>query len=249
MTADVVPARPEGQAAVPPRPEARTSSGWAGGRIAAVVIGGLLVLLALALLGAGGVGLWADLSQRVGGYVTPGGHDFSTSGSALVTEETKLGSAGVGWLYPASLLGKIRIRVTPVGSTSPLFVGIGPSSDVERYLAGTNHTVITDYFSDKVRLVGGGPTRAAPGTKHFWVASTTGPGRRSLFWKAKDGSWTVVVMRADGRPGIAVHADLGAHLPALRWVAIGVSVAGLIFMAGGVLLIVGAIRRRPSSKE
>src|SRR5580765_3027187 len=120
MTGDVLPTRPDGQAALPPRPEAGTSPSWNGARIAAVVIGGLLVLLALALLGGGGVGVWA-LSQRKGGYVTPGGHDFSTSGSALVTEETKLGSAGVGWLYPSALLGKIRIRVTPVASTSPLF--------------------------------------------------------------------------------------------------------------------------------
>jgi hypothetical protein len=211
------------------------------------VIGGLLVLLALACLGGGGVGLWADLSQREGGYVTTGGHDFSTAGAALVTEETKLGSAGVGWLYPSTLLGKIRIRVTPVASTSPLFVGIGPSADVERYLAGTNHTVITDYFGDKVRYVGGGPPRSAPGTQHFWVASATGPGRQSVYWKAKDGSWTVVVMKADGRPGIAVHADLGARLSALRWIGIGVTVAGLVFLAGGVLLILGAVRRRPPS--
>ena len=233
---------------MPSRPEAATSSGWTGGRIAAVVIGGLLALLALAFLGGGGVGLWADLTQREGGYVTPGGHDFSTSGSALASEKTKLGSAGVGWLYPPTLLGKIRIRVTPVGSESPLFVGIGPSKEVERYLAGTSHTVITGYFGDKVRLVDGGPSRSAPRAQRFWVASTTGPGARSLFWKPTDGAWTVVVMNADGRPAISVHADVGARMPALPWVATGVFVAGLVFMAGGVLLIVGAIRRRPSSK-
>lgn len=222
-------------------------SGWTGGRVAATVIGGLLGLVALALLTAAGIGLWADLSQRKAGYVTPGGHDFSTSGSALVTEETKLGSAGVGWLYPASLLGKIRIRVTPVGSSSPLFVGIGPTAAVERYLAGTNRTIITDYFGETTHFVGGGPVGSAPTTQHFWVASSSGTGRQSVFWKAKDGSWTVVVMRADGRPGMGVHADLGARLSSLRWVGIGAAVAGLVFMAGAVLLILGAVRRRPTS--
>jgi hypothetical protein len=54
-------------------------------------------------------------------------------------------------------------------------------------------------------------------------------------------------MNADGRPGIALKADLGARLSALPWVVTGLLVAGLIFMAGGVLLIIGAIRRRPSS--
>jgi hypothetical protein len=63
------------------------------------VIGGLLVLLSLALLGTGGTALWADRTQRDAGYVTTDVHQFSTSGSALMTEPTDLGSAGVGWLY------------------------------------------------------------------------------------------------------------------------------------------------------
>jgi hypothetical protein len=210
------------------------------------VIGGVLAVLAVALLGAGGVGVYGE-TQRSGGYVTPGGHDFSTSGSALATEKTKLGSSGVGWLYGPGLLGKIRIRVTPQGSGSPLFVGIGPSSEVERYLAGTKYTLITDYFGGKDELVDGGPARSAPGAQRFWVASTTGPGPRSLIWKPEDGSWTVVVMNADGRPGVAAHADLGARFPALPWITTGVLVAGLVFLAGGVVLIVGAVRRRPSS--
>jgi hypothetical protein len=63
------------------------------------VIGGLLVLLSLALLGTGGTALWADRTQRDAGYVTTDVHQFSISGSALMTEPTDLGSAGVGWLY------------------------------------------------------------------------------------------------------------------------------------------------------
>jgi hypothetical protein len=231
---------------VPARPEAVSSSEWTGGRIAAVVIGGLVTLFAVALLGAGGVGLYGE-TQRDGGYVTPGGHDFSTSGSALAAERTKLGSSGFGWLYAPGLLGKVRIRVTPERSASPLFVGIGPSSQVDRYLAGTKHTLITDYFGGKDELVDGGPALSAPGAQRFWVASTSGAGRQTLLWKPKDGSWTVVVMNADGRPGIAVHADLGARLSTLPWITTGVLVAGVVLLAGGVLLIVGAVRRRPST--
>ena len=89
-----------GRPAVPPRPEVAASpSRWTGGRIAALVIGVVLVLLALPLLGGGGTALWADLTQRDGGYATTDVHEFSTGGSALATVSTDLGSAGVGWLY------------------------------------------------------------------------------------------------------------------------------------------------------
>lgn len=220
------------------------TSGWPAGRIARVVIGTLLVLVSLVLLGAGGTGVWADLSQRDAGYVTTGGHEFSTSASALATEPTQLGSPGVGWLYSPGLLGKVRIRITPVGGAQALFVGIGRSSDVDRFLAGVDHTVVSDFFGNRTEAIGGGAPRSAPGTQHFWVASSSGPGERTLTWAPHGGSWTVVVMNADARPGLAVRTDLGARMPAVLWIAIGLVAGGAVFLAGGGLLIAGAVRGR-----
>ena len=208
------------------------------------MIGTLLILSSLVLLGAGGTALWADRTQRDGGYATTGSHEFSTSGSALASERTHLGSAGVGWLYSPALLGKVRIRVTPVSAGRPLFVGIGRSADVDRYLASVNHTLISDFFRNKVEAIGGGAPRSAPGAQNFWVASSTGSGARNLVWNSSKGSWTVVAMNADGRPGINVRATLGARLPALLWIAVGLLVAGAVLLVGGVLLVVGASRRR-----
>ena len=236
-------------AAVSPRSQvgARPSA-WTVARIASLVIGAVLVLSALGLLGAGGTALWADRTQRDDGYVTSGTHAFSTSGSALATVSTELGSAGFGWLYSPGLLDEVRIRATPVAPRTPVFVGIGQSSDVERYLAGVGHTVITEFWGEETKSVSGGAPRSAPGTKDFWVASTTGRGTRTLVWEPQDGSWTVVVMNADGRPGIDVGAELGARLPALPWVALGVLVAGGVLLVGGGLLIAGAIRGRRASE-
>jgi hypothetical protein len=243
-------AHPEGGQAgpsetLPPPPKAAARrSGWTGGRITALVIGALLVLVSLGLLGGGGTALWFDRTQRdAAGYVTTDVHEFSTSGSALATDRVDLGSPGVDWLYSGVVLGKVRIRVTPVNSGSALFVGIGPSPDVERYLAGVSHTLISDFWGSKVQAIGGGTPRSAPGTQDFWVASTTGPGTQTLTWDPANGSWTVVVMNAGGRPGVDVNADLGAKFPALLGIAIGMLVVGAVFLAGGALLIAGAIRR------
>ncbi len=235
----------EGSVAVPPRPEpdARRSR-WSTGRIAALVIGSLMVLVSLGLLGGSGTALWADLTKRDGGYVTTGIHEFSTSGSALETERIELGSAGTGWLYAPAMLGKVRIRVTPANSGSGLFVGIGPSTSVDRYLAGVSHTLISDFWGNRVQAVEGGTPGSSPGAQDFWVASSAGPGAQTLTWDAANGSWTVVVMNADGRPGIDVRTDLGASMRAVLWIAIGVLVGGGVFGLGGALLIAGAIRRR-----
>ena len=233
-----------GPAAVPPRPESARPSGWTAGRITALVIGALLALISLSLLGAGGTALWYDRTQRSAGYITTDVHEFSASGSALTTDPTHLGSAGTGWLYAPALLDEVRIRVTPVSPGPALFVGIGPSTSVDRYLAGVNHTLITEFWGDKVQAIGGGAARSAPGTQDFWVASTTGIGPRTLTWEPVNGSWTVVVMNADGRSGIDVRADLGARMPAVLWIAIGVLAAGAVFGVGAALLIAGAIRRR-----
>ena len=249
-----LPRPPEGQpggpAGSPPPPKvAPQPSGWTAGRIAELAIGALLALLALALLAIGGTALWADRTQRDAGYVTTDVHQFSTAGSALATESTELGSAGFGWLYSPALLGDVRIRVTPTTSGPPLFVGIGRSTDVDQYLAGVDYTVISDFWGDKTETVDGGPVASPPGAEEFWVASATGSGAQTVEWDPADGSWTVVVMNADGRPVIDVGADLGARMPAAPWIALGFLAAGAIFMAGGVLLITGAIRSRRASRS
>jgi hypothetical protein len=62
-------------------------------------------------------------------------------------------------------------------------------------------------------------------------------------WDPTDGSWSVVVMNVDGQPGVNVRADLGATIPPLVWISIGLLLFGLVLLAGAVVLIVGATRR------
>jgi hypothetical protein len=230
-------------------PASETVKRGPASRTAALAVGVVLVLVALVLLGAGGTGLWAELTQREAGYVTTGAHEFSTSGSAIVTEPTHLGSPGVEWLYSPGLLGTVRIRATPQGASSALFVGIGHSADVDRYLAGVGRTVISDFFGNKVKAVSGGSPRSAPGAQHFWVASSGGLGARTLEWDPHGGSWTVVVMNATGRAGLGVRADLGARMPAVLWIAIGLVIAGAVFLAGGGMLVTRAIRDRREGRS
>jgi hypothetical protein len=256
----VVPTRPttvhterserRADAATAQRSDPRTPhrSGWTAGAIAAIVVGTLLAVPALILLGGGATALWADRTQRDGGYLTSDVQEFTASGPALVTKAANLGT-GAGWYYSPAVLETVRIRVAPTNRGPALFVGIGPTTDVERYLAGVKRTFVADFWTRTALTLDGDTSVSAPGQEHFWVASSVGPGTRSLEWEPTNGSWSVVVMNADGRPGINVRADLGARAPALPWIAVGVLAAGAVLMAGAALLIAGAARRVRSTRR
>jgi hypothetical protein len=217
---------------------------WTGGRIAALVVGIVLVLFALGPIGGGAFALWVDRTQRdTAGYVTTGTHAFSTSGSALITDPVELDSPRVGWLYSAVILGNVRIQVTPTTVNAPVFVGIAASGDVDRYLAGVDRTVISDFWTDGVESAGGGASAPPPGTQDFWVASATGSGTQTVTWDAANGTWTVIVMDPNGDPGVDVEAELGATIPALLGIAVASLLIGALLLLGGALLIGGSVRR------
>jgi hypothetical protein len=232
--------------AVPQAPPAGTSTvrhGWSARTIAALVVGALMTLGAVALIGTGGVVLWADRTHRDGGYLTSDSQTFSTDGAALVTVPAHLGSPGTGQLYSPGLLGTVRIQVRPERSGSAVFVGIARSADVDRYLAGVQRTVITEFFQNRVRTVSGEAVAAPPGSQQFWVSSASGTGPQTVVWKPTDGSWDVVVMNPDARHGLTVIGKLGARAPALPWIGVGLLAAGVVLLAGGALLVAGAVRR------
>jgi hypothetical protein len=81
----------------------------------------------------------------------------------------------------------------------------------------------------------------------FHPTSAAGTGTQQLVWKVESGRGDVVVMNADGSAQVAVRADAGATVRALRWIGVGLLVGGLVLLVVGTVLIVvpvvGASRR------
>lgn len=246
------PSGAPGPEAIPAAPgTGPAAAGWTGTRIVAVVIGALLALTSAGLLAGGGVLLWADRTQRdAAGYLTTGTQELSTGGYALASQGIELRVEGPDWLFPQGVLDRVRIRVTPTDPATSAFVGIGPTSDVKRYLAGVRYATVGDItrLAD-MSIHSGGPPATAPSDQTFWAASSTGTGTRSLLWDVRSGSWTIVVMNADGAPGIDVRADAGAKIPALGWMAAGLLIAGVLIIAVGLALLVGATVRAGRSER
>jgi len=219
----------------PPRHQHRNS----GAIVAGVVVG----VLATIALGLGTLALWGDSKTDSNGYLATKSHTFKTSTSALATDD--LDVDGTGWLVDNDAFGKIRLQVD---SDKPVFVGIAKARDVDAYLAHSAYAEVTDVdydpFEASYRAHFGAARPAAPADQDIWVASTHGSGTQRLNWDVKDGTWSVVVMNADGSAGVDAAVSAGAKidwLGTLGWSLLG---AGILLGAGATTLIVLGARRR-----
>jgi hypothetical protein len=238
---------PSGTTTAPaPAPPARSGPGssWTAGRVVALVAGTLLLFAATGLLGGGGALLWADRTQRDDGHVWTEVESLITSGYAVSTDDLQFDTGGEQWLVD-DVLGTARIEVTPAEADQAIFVGIAPTAAVDAYLRGVRHATIDEFGATRGRPGtterGGAPPSAPPGDLDIWTESASGTGTQVVDWRPADGSWTAVVMRADGAAGVAVDARAGATLPGLTWISVGLVIAGGVFLVMGVLLVALAV--------
>jgi hypothetical protein len=216
-----------------------------GGRIAAVVVGGLLTVVSLGLLAAGGAGLWGNGQKDDEGYLQTRTERFHTHTAAVRTENLDVDLGGAATVLGNDLYGKVRLRVTP-GAGKDAFVGIARTRDVDHYLHATAHTTVTDLdyhpFHADYATTGGARRAAAPITRRIWVAQAHGAGAQTLTWDVADGDWSVVVMNADGSPGIDADVRAGANVPLLNEVAWGATGIGAILLLVSVALLYAGTR-------
>jgi Domain of unknown function (DUF4389) len=254
---------PAGRLTIPPGPTAPPAGGgaspggpgiggadrgWTAGRVAAVVIGALLVVVSVGSLGLGAFGLWADRSQRdAAGFVSWPAERFTATTYALSSDPVDLGIGGPGWLSAREAIGTVRVRVTPATGSRPAFVGVAPTAELSGYLRGVGHTVTRDLGNpSEVRTYQGVAPSTPPAAQRFWAASSVGTGTLTITWPVRSGSWTLVAMNADASRGLDLRADIGARMPKLLLYATSLLAAGAaLLIAGASLIIFPAIRSRP----
>jgi hypothetical protein len=229
----------------PALPTSPSQRGWGAGRVLAVVFGAILVLPSLGALAGGGALLWAHTSERdVAGYLNTGTETFRSETFAITSERIALREEG--WAWVRSALGTVRVRVSGVDAGTDLFVGIARQADVESYLSNVAHAETTD-LTGSTRTIGGTAVPARPGDQSFWVASSTGTGTRTVTWQAEGGDWSIVAMNADGSRGVAVDASVGATVPALRNISIGLLIGGGVLFILSLGLLIGGVASRPKA--
>ena len=231
-----------GEAAAP-EAEPRERGGGGAGRVVLLVLGSIAALLSFALLAGGCALVVVDQTQRdKDGYLMSPSVDFSTPSYAILSERAKLHLKGAEWAVD-HFIGTVRIRSK---SDRPVFVGIGPAADVDRFLLGVEHAVVTSLDVDHPHYSNrsGSAPASAPHKQPFWVASASGSGEQTVDWDPKSGSWRVVVMNSDASRGVASTMSIGAELDSVLWIGVALLGVGALFAAGAALAITAGVRRR-----
>jgi hypothetical protein len=218
------------------------------GRIVAVIVGVLVMLPALGLFLGGGVLTVAHvIEQEDDGYFDVTLDRLNSATAAIITSDVDM-RADPGppdWLLDL-VDASVRIRATGVGDpSSDVFIGIGPTVDVENYLSGVARDEIRDVDSDgdvRYRTIAGADSVAAPVGLGFWVASASGDGTQELEWDLEEGEWTAALLNADGSPGILTDVTVGVRSGALLGIGIGMFILGAVLLSIAIVIIVLAAR-------
>lgn len=211
------------------------------GRIVAIIAGVVVGLVAIGFMIAGTfltVG-YAVTAQDDGYFDTPP-ERFGTATVAITTEAADLTAdpAPPEWLWDSINLS-LRFRV--VGSDNQVFLGVGRESDVEEYLGSVAYDQVREIRPGKPVLY-----RSFPGTssieppvdQDFWVAAAAGSGPLDVVWDVSEGSWIVVLMNADGSPGVVADVAVGAKSAVILPVGIALLTIGFLLFAIAIVIIV-----------
>jgi hypothetical protein len=207
----------------PTTPTPPPDQGRGLGKILLTVFGSVGALVALALLvGAAALGI-AHTQRDVDGFFTTSTERHETTSHALTHEGVRIGDVSELPDWVDDRFGAVRVRAASHDGT-PLFVGVARTADVERYLAGVAHEEVTDFElgprRTETRWASGGAPRVAPTEEGFWAASASGTGTQTLDWELAEGTWSLVLMNADGSRGVAADVELGARVGFLSVVAL-----------------------------
>jgi hypothetical protein len=224
-------------------------------RIVALVVGILLLFPGFGLLVGGvGLGLGYSIGRGSDGFFDVNLDRFATSTVAITAEDLSFTAEPGSPDWVLDLLDTdLRLRVTSGSSANAVFVGIARADDVAHYLEGVAHEQVIELDGPRspvYRQRAGGNDVPAPTAQPFWVASASGIGTQELVWPASSGRWAVVVMNADGSPGVVADVNVGVRAGFVIPLAVTMFVVGAVLTAAGVtLIVIGAMGARERERN
>ena len=215
------------------------------GKILTAILGVMLALISIGMIVSGAAVTWAHTTQRdADGFLTSPTFKLTSSSYALVSEDIDLASHPGDW-WPSGI-ADVRFDLEAPAS---VFVGIGSTDDVNKYLSGVAIDEVIKLGPAKSdveyrAIAGDSAPGSDPAGQAFWVASAEGTDP-TLEWEVSPGEWSVVVMNADSSPAVAVTAEAGVRINVLLAIGLALLLGGLLFGGAAAFALVWATRRAP----
>ena len=217
------------------------------GKIALLIVGIVVVVVAIGLIATGGAVLWANgFLTDDEGYLTTKTIRIDEGSYAVVSEPTDI-EVGSWWVWDWGDLASFKIEGSNDDSSNDIFMGLADASDLDSYLRDVDYDEVTDFSINPDRLDyrnhPGNSEPAMPTTQDLWLESVNGPGTQTLDWDMQGGTWSLILMNEDGSAGVDLSIVLGVKIPWLFGTGLGLLLGGIVALPIGTLMIVLAVRK------
>jgi uncharacterized membrane protein len=222
------------------------------GKIILLVFGIIGLLISIGLLAGGATLLWADNTIKDSdGFYTTETIQIEKDSYAIVT-----GPADIdvdtgwdwGWGWDLGDLVTFKVEGSNNDPSNQIFIGVATESDIDAYLNGVEYDEMTNLhiypYSVEYENHPGIVVPGAPTSQTFWTESISGAGTQILEWELEPGSHSLVLMNDDGSVFVDIDIALGAKVPLLFGIGVGLLVGGVIALSISILMIYFAARRR-----
>lgn len=219
------------------------------GKIVLLILGVLGMFVGFGLLISGGTLVWFDRTAKDSeGYYTTDTIELERDSYALVSQPAEMSVSGA-LIEAWSHLATFKVEGVSNDGSKGIFIGIAREEDAKRYIENIRHDEIAAFEIDSADVgyvrIPGYQKPPPPTSQTFWVETANGPGSQGLYWKLESGSFLLVLMNEDGSPGVDVSTKVGAKVPGLIWIGVGVVIGGIfVLVAASVLVYLGVRRKR-----
>ena len=218
-----------------------------GGKIVLLVFGVIVLLISFGLMAGGGALIWADNTIKDSeGFYTTKTVQLERDSYAIVTPAADI-DLRAAWLWDWGNLATFKIEGSNNDPSKQIFIGVAEESDIQAYLSGVEYEEITQFrirpYRVDYRNHPGTSEPTTPTSQTFWTASTHGTGTQTLEWELETGSYSLVLMNADGSAGVDLSTVLGAKIPLIFRVGVGLLIGGIVVLIVGGFMVYLAVRR------
>ena len=216
-------------------------------KVLLLIFGVIFLFVGIGLLFGGGGALWANSALTDDeGYLTTKTLEIDQGSYAVVTEPADV-DMGSAWVWDWGNLVTFKVEGSNDDPSKNIFIGVAEERYLDDYLRDVAHDEVTDFDIRPDRLeyrhISGDSEPLAPTTQTFWRESARGSGTQEVHWELESGNWVLVLMNEDGSAGIDLSVVLGAKVPWLFGVGIGLLVGGIMVLAISIIMVYFSVRR------